>query len=140
MAYDEVDDILFDWFTFSKMYQPALGYGRADSTCRDFTISRQWMEYDELSEMVDHKLREGVAKAVEPLIFELTLRQRMAIQTAMRNMDAGRTVWTNPRYPETQESDYTQAKEALRPKLFAKGLLNSPCKPCADKVSCRLWA
>jgi hypothetical protein len=129
MAYDEVDDILFDWFTFSKMYQPALGYGRADSTCRDFTISRQWMEYDELSEMVDHKLREGVAKAVEPLIFDLTLRQRMAIQTAMRNMDAGYTVWTNPRYPETQESDYAQAKEALRPKLFAKGLLKTLVNP-----------
>jgi hypothetical protein len=140
MGHDEIDDILYDWYVFSQSYQPALGYGRADSTCRDFTISRQWMEYDELSEMVDHKLREGVAKAVEPLIFELTLRQRMAIQTAMRNMDAGRTVWTNPRYPETQESDYAEAKEALRPKLFAKGLLNSPCKPCADKVSCRLWA
>jgi hypothetical protein len=64
----------------------------------------------------------------------------MSIQTAMRNMDAGRTVWTNPRYPETQERDYAEAKELLRPKLFAKGLLNSPCKLGSDKVSCRLWA
>jgi hypothetical protein len=126
MTFDEIDDILYDWFKFSQSYQPALGYGRADSTCRDFTISRQWMEYDELSEIVDHQLREGIAKAVEPLIFELTLRQRMAIQTAMRNMDAGRTVWTNPRYPETQERDYAEAKELLRPKLFAKGLVKSP--------------
>jgi hypothetical protein len=125
MEYDEIDDILFDWFKYSQSYQPALGYGRADSTCRDFTISRQWMEYDELSEIVDHKLREGIAKAVEPMIFELTLRQRMAIQTAMRNMEAGRDVWTNPRYPGTQEWDYKEAKEALRPKLFAKGLLKT---------------
>lgn len=136
---DEIDDILYDWYRYSQSYQPALGYGRADSTCRDFTISRQWMEYDELSEIVDHQLRAGIGKAVEPLMFELSLRHRIAIQTAMRNMEAGRTVWTNPRHPETQEQDYADAKTQLRPRLYAKGLLKAP-EPANLRSSAHLHA
>lgn len=126
---DEIDDVLYDWYQWNKAYEPALGYGRADSTCRDFKISRQWMDHSDLSDLVDYQLREAVGKIVEPIVFAMSVRHRMAIQTAMKNMEAGYTVWTNPRYPETQAQDYAYAKTELRPKLVAKGLLTALVNP-----------
>lgn len=121
---DEIDDVLYDWYKWSSSYEPHLSYGSADSTCRDFRISRQWMGYEDLSAQVDYQIIKAVGEAVEPLIFELSMIHRMAIQVAMRNMDAGYQVWQNPRRPERQDADYAEAKELLRPRLAAKGLIS----------------
>lgn len=60
---DEIDDVLYDWYKWSGSYEPHLGYGGADSTCRDFRISRQWMGYDDLSAQVDYQLIKAVGEA-----------------------------------------------------------------------------
>jgi hypothetical protein len=124
IAADEIDAVLTEWYEWSQGYEPALGYGRASASCRDFKISNQWMDYDELSEIVDHQLRAATGESVDPLIQRLSLVHRVAVMTACRNFVAGALVFRNPRSPETQEADYAEAKALLKPQLSAKGLID----------------
>lgn len=123
IAADEIDAVLTEWYEWSQAYEPALGHGRASASCRDFKISNQWMDYDDLSEVVDHQLRVATGEAVDPLIQKLSLAHRVAVMTACRNFVAGAVVFRNPRSPATQDADYAEAKHLLRPGLFAKGLI-----------------
>jgi hypothetical protein len=124
IAADEIDAVLTEWYEWSQAYEPALGHGRASATCRDFKISNQWMDYDDLSEVVDYQLLATTGEAVEPIILALNIQHRVAVMTAVRNFVAGALVFTNPRSPATQDADYAAAKETMRPALFAKGLIN----------------
>jgi hypothetical protein len=123
IAADEIDAVLTEWYEWSQAYEPALGYGRASATCRDYKISKQWMEHDELSDTVDRQLRKATGEAVDPLIQRLSLSHRVAVMTAVRNFIAGSLVFTNPRSPATQDAHYAAAKEALRPGLMAKNVI-----------------
>lgn len=123
IAADEIDAVLTEWYEWSQAYEPALGHGRASASCRDFKISNQWMDYDDLSEAVDRQLRAATGEAVDPLIQKLSLQHRVAVMTACRNFVAGAFVFRNPRSPETQDADYDEAKRILHPGLFGKGLI-----------------
>lgn len=123
IASDEIDAVLTEWYEWSQAYEPALGHGRASASCRDFKISDQWMDYDDLSDTVDRQLRAATGEAVDPLIQNLSLVHRVAVTTAVRNFVAGALVHRNPRSPHTQEADYAEAKQLLRPALIAKGLI-----------------
>lgn len=124
IAADETDAVLTEWYEWSQGYEPALGYGRASASCRDFKISNQWMDYDELSEIVDHQLRAATGEAVDPLIQRLSLVHRVAVMTACRNFVVGAFLFRNPRSPETQDTDYAAAKETMRPALLAINLIH----------------
>jgi hypothetical protein len=121
---DDIDAVLIDWYEWSQGFRPVAGYKDADSTCRDFKISNQWMDYEDLSEVVDYQLLSATGEAVEPIILALGLQHRVAVMTAARNFIAGALVFINPRNPETQDADYAAAKAMMRPALFAKGLIN----------------
>ncbi|WP_244206524.1 hypothetical protein [Caballeronia pedi] len=125
IAADEIDAVLTEWYEWSQAYEPALGYGRADATCRDFKISNQWMDYDQLNDVVDHQLRAATGQIVDPIIQKLSLAHRIAVMTAVRNFVAGAVVFQNPRSPATQDQDYAEAKALMRPALVAKGLLST---------------
>jgi hypothetical protein len=126
---DRVDELLYDWYTWQDSYTPLLDYGGAEPACRDFRISRQWMDYDDLNDEVEANQRSYVGKLVEPMVQKLDMRSRLAINTAMRNFGAGVTVWINPRHADTQDADYARAKAILYPQLVAAGLLErSACK------------
>lgn len=124
---DAIDDLLLQWYEWSRGYKPALDYDRAAASCRDFRISNQWMDYDELSAIVDHQLRAATGEAVDPLIQRLSLAHRVAVMTACRNFVAGSLVFRNPRNPDTQDADYAEAKRLIRPALIAKGLIGGIC-------------
>lgn len=127
---DKIDELLLDWFEWNQNYSPALGYGRAEPACRNFRISRQWMDYDDLNSEVEWNLKENVGKVLEPMIHALDTRYRVAINTAMRNFQEGHAVWLNPRYPDTQDADYDAAKAILCPKMVIAGLLEkTACIP-----------
>ncbi|WP_253947387.1 hypothetical protein [Paraburkholderia xenovorans] len=123
---DEIDAVLTDWYEWSQAYQPVAGYSGADSTCRDFRISNQWMDYDDLSETVDRQLRAATGEAVDPIVLALPVRHRIAVQTAVRNFAVGWALYRNPRFPETQDDDYAVAKRSMRAKLLAKNLIERP--------------
>ncbi|WP_458025314.1 hypothetical protein [Paraburkholderia caledonica] len=124
IAADEIDAVLTEWYEWSQAYEPALGHGRASASCRDFKISNQWMDYDDLSDTVDRHLRAATGEAVDPLIQKLALPHRVAVMTAVRNFVAGSLVFRNPRSPATQDADYAAAKLLLRPALIAKNLIS----------------
>ncbi len=123
MPMDEIDAVLTDWYEWSQAYRPVAGYNGSDSSCSNFQISRQWMDYEDLSELVDFQLSAVTGNAVEPIVLALGMRHRIAVTTAVRNFAAGALVFANPRNPETQESDYAQAKAIMRPALVEKGLI-----------------
>ena len=126
---DKIDELLLDWYSWQSSYTPNLDYGGAEPACRDFRISRQWMDYDDLNEEVERNLKASVGKIVEPMIHKLDMRSRLAINTAMLNFGAGYTVWVNPRHADTQEEDYARAKAILCPQMVLAGLLEkSACK------------
>lgn len=127
---DRIDEILCDWYEYQMGYTPDLDYGGADPACRDFRISRQWMDYDDLNEEVERNLKAAVGKIVEPMVLALDIRSRLAVNTAVRNLLSGCVVWRNPRYPDTQDVDYARAKAMLCPKLVAAGLVEK--RMCLD--------
>lgn len=127
---DAIDQVLLDAYEWQQDYRPGLDYGKSEPACRDFRISRQWMDYDDLNAEVEWNLKAATGKIVEPLIQALDMRHRLAINTAMRNFINGSQVWINPRYPETQEEDYARAKAILCPQLVAANLIDKEtCKP-----------
>lgn len=126
---DAIDQVLLDWYEYQLGYSPNLDYGSAEPACRDFRISRQWMDYDDLNAEVEWNLKAATGKIVEPLVQALDTRHRLAINTAMRNFLSGSAVWVNPRYPQTQEEDYDRAKAILCPQLVGASLIpKETCK------------
>jgi hypothetical protein len=123
MIMDRIDELLLQWYEWQAGYTPNLDYGGADPACRDFRISRQWMDYDDLDAEVEMNLRASVGKVIEPMILKLDMRSRLAINTAMRNFGAGASVWVNPRHAETQDADYERAKAILCPMMVLAGLV-----------------
>jgi hypothetical protein len=130
---DRIDELLLDWYEWQAGYTPNLDYGGAEPACRDFRISRQWMDYDDLDAEVERNLKASVGKVVEPMIQKLDTRSRLAINTAMRNFMAGASVWVNPRHADTQEVDYARAKAILCPQMVAAGLLDKAEYKSLDK-------
>lgn len=124
--YDEIDDALYEWYKWADGYHEVRAHSGCDPTCRDFRASRQWMDYNDLNDLVDYQLQKTKGELIDPLIQKLGLRHRVAVNTAMRNMDCGASVWSSNRHPDTQQSDYQEAKEILRPKFASMGLVN--CK------------
>lgn len=81
VASDDIDHVLIEWYEWSEGYRPVAGYKCADSTCRDFKISNQWMDYQDLSEQVDHHLLGMTGEIVEPIVMALNIQHRVAVMT-----------------------------------------------------------
>ena len=81
VAADEIDEVLIQWYEWSEGYRAVAGYKSADSTCRDFKISNQWMDFQELSEQVDHHLLGMTGEIVEPIVMELNIQHRVAVMS-----------------------------------------------------------
>jgi|ERR1700744_1991114 len=122
IAKSDIDDIIFEWYRWSKSFREPLGYHHRDSSCRACNISKQWMDHSELSEIVDLQIRQGIGEKLDEIIFEMTPRHRVAITVAMKNMDMGSKIWHHPKYPTCKISDYYEARDLVREKMLKKGL------------------
>jgi hypothetical protein len=122
--YDEIDELLYQWYRWSNGFTEVRDYSSSDSTCRDFQISRQFMDHSDLNDLVDYQIRKSIGERVEPFIHKLNIRHRVAVNVAMANMHIGAKVWHNPRFPASKEEDYEEAKTTLRPKFVLEGLVN----------------
>ncbi|TDY26284.1 hypothetical protein B0G81_6794 [Paraburkholderia sp. BL6665CI2N2] len=121
---DLVPDVLLDWYEVQDSYRPKLGFDRATRNSKDFRISRQWMEENDLDDDIDAQLRAGRAEVVEKCVASLELQFRVAIQTEMRNRLAGASVFANGRSSGQHETDFRAACALLKPMLAAHGLLD----------------
>ena len=122
VSMDKIDELLLDWWEWSLGYNSGTDYKAFDSTCAQFRTSRQWMEYDELDQEVEWNRKKAIGKQLEPMILQLDLRARVAINTECRNMSDGVDVWSCVR-TDSQFDEYCRAKEILRPKLVSAGLI-----------------
>lgn len=126
---DKIDDLLYDWYTWSQGYNPGTDYSAFDSTCAQFRTSRQWMEYEDLDAEVEWNRKKYIGKLVEPMVNKLDLRGRLAVNSAMLNFSVGANVWSSYR---TAEEDYARAKAILCPMMVKAGLVErNECKEVA---------
>ncbi|WP_175740014.1 hypothetical protein [Burkholderia ambifaria] len=116
--YDEIDELLADWYDWQQSYRPKLGYGRADPACRDYRS--RGTDSDDLADIADARSRKVICEAVDACVSRLTLPARIAIQTEMRNRFVGTKVWGSVRQ---ERMEYSEAKELLRPILEARDLI-----------------
>jgi hypothetical protein len=116
--YDEIDDLLADWYDWQQSYRPKLGYGRADPACRDYRS--RGTDSDDLADIAEARSRKVICEAVDACVSKLQLPARIAIQTEMRNRFVGARVWGSGR---ATEIGYVEAKDLLRPILEARDLI-----------------
>jgi hypothetical protein len=120
---DKVEHLLRTWFEWqcrqsiamhAKMY-----YRPVDATCRQSITQRTCDEDDEAAyQWADDQESEQVQLCVD----ELTIEQRAAISTSMRNKASDASVWRSVRVGE-QHYVYQEAKEAILPMLVARHLI-----------------
>lgn len=118
-AYDDLDNLLFDWFTREQDYAPVEGYSRSDAACARSTSSDQWRTSDEV---IDDRIEAYVMPAVSSAMDELPGDHRLAILIEQRNR-MGPAVWRNPRAGDRQAQAYREAKVAVAPILRRKGVV-----------------
>lgn len=127
---DDIDRLILDWFSWSDDWCAVRSYARADTTCRGFRSSRSWLTPSDQGDSVDMLMRERVARVMDSLVMQLTLKQRIALNTHARNLASdGAMVFQNPRYPQSHRTDLAEAKAALGPGLRKAGLLEREQAP-----------
>jgi len=120
---DAIDRLLCDWHEWQCGWQSVAGLPRESAFATLYgngPIDNAW----DSDEEADWRIIEITARMIDPLVLALDMRLRIAVGTAVRNLCAGRTVWTNPRWPATQDADYGQAKRVLGPQVVRLGLLS----------------
>jgi hypothetical protein len=120
---DQVEELLRCWYEWqcrqsiamhAKMY-----YRPADSIGRQSITQRTCDEDDEAAyQWADDQQSEQVQLCVD----ELSIEQRAAISTSMRNKASDASVWRSVRVGD-QHAVYQSAKAALIPMLAARHLL-----------------
>ncbi|MBZ5793899.1 hypothetical protein K8353_27610 [Burkholderia contaminans] len=132
---NQIEELLGEWYAWQAGYTPGLGYGRVDPSCRGFSESMRTLTADERTEEVDRKAAKKRAEQVDVCVDALTWQERAAIQRHMKakrigamNEACGAMVWSNPRAFDLSaaHANYQSAKEALYPRVKARGLLKEP--------------
>ncbi|WP_321849705.1 hypothetical protein [Burkholderia diffusa] len=131
---NQIEELLREWYDWQAGYAPSLGYGRVDPSCRGFSESERVLTAEERSEEADRKAAKKRAEQVDVCVDALTWQERAAIQRHMAkwiegmNRECGARVWSDPRISDlsTAHANYQRAKEALYPRVKARGLLREP--------------
>ena len=76
------DQLLWEWFDWSRRWQPRLGAPRVSPYCRQSRTSRQYDEYASYDDVF-----KGEMEAVEKCVEQLSLNHRQAIVTEMRKRE-----------------------------------------------------
>lgn len=120
----QVEELLLAWYEWQASWSPALGHGRADPTCREYRISKQWLDQDERRELEERAAARRQAEQVDVCVSGLVdWRHRAAIQVSMKNKGAGAAVFRSARLDGLDHEYYQGAKAALLPALCKRGLV-----------------
>lgn len=126
---DQIEQLLRDWYrwqirqshaeTLAHFYRPT------DMTCRGYVTPSCDEDEDNVYQWADDAQSEQVQLCVD----ELTVEQRAAVSTSMRNKECGATVWSSIR-AGAWHTTYQDAKEALLPMLLFRHLLRFDACVC----------
>lgn len=120
---DQIEHLLRTWFEWQCRQSIAMHakmfYRPFDATCRQSVTQRTCDEDDEAAyTWADDQQSEQVQLCVD----ELSIEQRAAISTSMRNKASDASVWRSVRVGD-QHAVYQDAKAALFPMLVARHLI-----------------
>lgn len=126
MTLDEsglVEELLRTWFAWQCRQScadiMAHYYRPTDMTCKQYQAPTTFDEDDESAyQWADDQQSEQVQLCVD----QLSIEQRAAISTSLRNKESGAQVWRSGRVGD-QHAVYQDAKAALFPMLVARHLI-----------------
>ncbi len=117
---EDIEWLLQGWYRWTAGYRPNLGAGRVSIYARGASDSEVFHDADYIDERIDT----ARAEQVEVCIDELRWQLRAAIGIHAANKAAGTVAFRNPRLsPEQQHAAYQEAKVALLPAFYKRGLL-----------------
>lgn len=119
---EDIEGLLQGWYRWTAGYRPNLGAGRVSIYARGVSDSEVFHDADYIDERIDT----ARAEQVEMCIDELRWQLRAAIGIHAGNKAAGTVVFRNPRLtPEQQHAAYQEAKAALLPAFYKRGLIRT---------------
>lgn len=122
----QIEELLLAWYGWQASWAPALGAGRVDPSCREFQISKQWLDQDERRELEERAAAKRQAEQVDVCVSDLAdWRHRAAIQVSMKNKACEAEVFRSARLDGRDHEYYQEAKAALLPKLRKRGLIRA---------------
>ncbi len=98
---ERAEQLLMDWYRWSRSSRPALGAPRSSPYCRQSRTSRQYDEDSGFDRVFLHEM-----ETVEWCVGELPVALQQAIGVEMRNRETGARVWRGGmggRYAEALE-------------------------------------
>jgi hypothetical protein len=120
---EQIEELLLTWYrlqirqsyaeTLAHFYRP-----EEDRTCRGYETPQNEDDAEVTYQWADERQSEQVQVCVDML----TVGQRAAIGTSMRNRESGRAVWSSGRAGD-QHATYQAAKERLFPMLVSRHLI-----------------
>jgi hypothetical protein len=118
-AEDIADELLLEWWHWSRQWKPKLGVPRISPACRESGSNRQW---DNSSEISDEYERRTTMEAVKWCVESLPYEYDQAIGIEMRNREVNAKVW-RPAVQVQCNITYEQAISRIIPKMKEKCLL-----------------
>lgn len=109
------EQLLMDWYRWSRSWRPALGAPRVAPYCRQSRTSRQYDEDAGFDRVFLHEM-----ETLDWCVAELPLPLQQAIGIEMRNREVQARVWRS-----TQAGRYSEALSAVMRLLVRRGILVS---------------
>lgn len=109
------DQLLVDWYEWSRAWRPQLGAPRCAPECRQARTSRQ---YDDTSDLARESADRLDMEAVEYCVDAISFPYQNAIGIEMKNRQVKAKVWRS-----TQGKTYAEALEVIIPVMRKKNLL-----------------
>ncbi|CUR82594.1 hypothetical protein [Achromobacter xylosoxidans] len=128
---EDIEELLLAWYRWTAGYRPNLGAGRVSIYARGVSDSETYVD----AEYIDERIDTARAELVEVCVDELRWQLRAAIGVHAGNKAAGSVVFRNPRLtPEQQHAAYQEAKVALLPLFYKRGLIRA--RPYVSPRAC----
>lgn len=109
------DQLLLEWYEWSRAWRPHLGAPRCAPECREARTSRQ---YDDSSDLVRETADRLDMEAVEWCVDAVSFPYQNAIGIEMKNRQVKARVWRS-----VHGKTYTEALEQIIPHMRKKNLL-----------------
>ncbi len=110
---EQAEQLLTDWYRWSRSWRPALGAPRVAPYCRQSRTSRQYDEDAGFDRVFLHEM-----EMVDWCVGELALPLQQAIGIEMRNRVVGAKVWQS-----SQSCRYGEALLAVMRLMTVRGIL-----------------
>jgi hypothetical protein len=113
---EKADTLLMEWYRWTRLYRPKLGYPGIAPYCHQFSSSNQ---YDDPADLTHDKAWEAEMRAVDFCVGALAVSMQQAIGTEMRNREANAKVWRSP-----SNRTYAEALAAILSVMRKRGLFD----------------